>query len=61
MFSSFGYQTYCVFVAAAGSGKTPVGAAMTGSARSSRSRTFITNPDLELCSWQVFPRTPLLL
>ena len=31
MFSSFGYQTYCVFVAAAGSGKTPVGAGVAGS------------------------------
>ena len=30
MFSSFGYQTYCVFVAAAGSGKTPVGAGVAG-------------------------------
>ena len=31
MFSSFGYQTYCVFVAAAGSSKTPVGAGVAGS------------------------------
>ena len=31
MFSSFGNQTYCVFVAAAGSGKTPVGAGVAGS------------------------------
>ena len=30
MFSSFGYQTYCVVVAAAGSGKTPVGAGVAG-------------------------------
>ena len=30
MFSSFGYQIYCVVVAPAGSGKTPVGAGVAG-------------------------------